>query len=47
MGPLLVGIGMDRFGADKMALIISLFFVAFLPMPLVSYLRSRRQFTRA
>ena len=47
MGPLLVGIGMDRFGADKMALIISVFFIAFLPMPLVSYLRSRRPFTRA
>lgn len=47
MGPLLVGVGMDRLGADRMALIVSLFFVAFLPMPLISYLRSRRRLTRA
>ena len=42
LGPLLVGIGMDQFGADKMAFIIFLFFALFLPMPVVSYLRSRR-----
>jgi MFS family permease len=42
LGPLLAGIGMDRFGADKMAFIIFLFFALFLPMPVVSYLRSRR-----
>ena len=42
LGPLLVGIGMDQFGADKMAFIIFLFFALFLPMPVASYLRSRR-----
>ena len=42
LGPLLVGIGMDRFGADRMAFIIFLFFAVFTPMPLVSFLRSRR-----
>jgi MFS family permease len=42
LGPLLVGIGMDQFGVDKMAFIIFLFFALFLPMPVVSYLRSRR-----
>ncbi len=42
LGPLLVGIGMDRFGAESMAFIVFLFFAAFLPMPLVSFLRSRR-----
>lgn len=42
LGPLLVGIGMDRFGADQMAFIIFLFFALFLPMPVLSYLRSRR-----
>ena len=42
LGPLLVGIGMDQFGADKMAFIIFLFFALFFPMPVVSYLRSRR-----
>ena len=42
LGPLLVGIGMDQIGADKMAFIIFLFFALFLPMPVVSFLRSRR-----
>jgi len=42
LGPLLVGIGMDQFGADRMALIIFGFFALFLPMPVISYLRSRR-----
>lgn len=42
LGPLLVGMGMDRFGADRMALIIFAFFALFLPLPVVSYLRARR-----
>jgi MFS family permease len=42
LGPLLVGIGMDRFGADQMAFIIFGFFALFLPMPIISFLRSRR-----
>jgi MFS family permease len=45
LGPLLVGIGMDRFGADKMAFIIFLFFAAFLPMPVFSFFRQRRSFS--
>lgn len=42
LGPLLVGIGMDHFGAGQMAYIIFAFFALFLPMPVISYLRSRR-----
>jgi len=43
LGPLLVGIGMDRFGADKMALVISLFYLLYLPLPIISLSRSRYQ----
>ena len=39
LGPLLVGVGMDRFGAPSMALIILAFYAVFLPMPILSYLR--------
>jgi MFS family permease len=42
LGPLLVGIGMDRFGAEQMALLIVLFYALYLPLPVVGYLRSRR-----
>jgi len=41
LGPLLVGIGMDRFGSDRMALIIFAFFALFLPLPVASYFRTR------
>jgi len=41
LGPLLAGVGMDRFGADRMPFIIFGFFAFFLPLPLFSYLRSR------
>jgi MFS family permease len=43
MGPLLTGVGMDRFGADRMALILFLMFALFLPLPVVSWLRSKRK----
>lgn len=42
LGPLFTGIGMDRYGADTMALIICGFYVLFLPFPIVSLLRQRR-----
>ena len=42
LGPLLVGIGMDRLGEDRMPGILLVFFALFLPMPLISFLRSRR-----
>jgi MFS family permease len=42
LGPLIVGIGMDQLGADKMPFIILCFFALFLPFPLASYLRNRR-----
>jgi MFS family permease len=42
LGPLLTGIGMDRLGADSMALVILAFYVLFLPMPVVSLIRYRR-----
>ena len=41
IGPLLVGAGMDRFGTDQMAFLILLIFAAYLPFPLVSWVRSR------
>ena len=43
LGPLLVGVGMDRFGAGTMALVICLFYILFLPLPVASFLRSRHQ----
>jgi MFS family permease len=42
LGPLLVGVGMDRFGADQMPFIVFGFFALFLPLPVISYLRARR-----
>ena len=39
LGPLLVGIGMDWFGAESMPYLILGFFALFLPMPVVSYFR--------
>jgi len=42
IGPFLVGAGMDRFGADRMMLIIFCFFAAYLPLPLTAWLRSMR-----
>ena len=45
IGPLLVGIGMDWLGADRMATIILLMFAAYLPLPVASYLRRRLERT--
>ncbi|MFC1720620.1 hypothetical protein ACFL00_05790, partial [Pseudomonadota bacterium] len=42
LGPLLVGAGMDRFGADQMPFIVFGFFALFLPLPVISYFRARR-----
>lgn len=41
LGPLLVGIGMDRLGAGWMPFIVLAMFAVFLPLPLGSYLRAR------
>jgi MFS family permease len=41
IGPLLVGAGMDRFGTDRMALLILLIFALYLPLPVVGWYRSR------
>jgi MFS family permease len=41
LGPLLVGLGMDRWGSESMAPVIFAFYLVFLPLPLVSYLRRR------
>jgi MFS family permease len=43
IGPLMVGIGMDLYGPDKMALVVFLFYALYLPMPLVSYLHRRNR----
>jgi len=41
LGPLLVGIGMDWLGPQYMPFLVLMFFAAFLPMPVISYIRSR------
>ena len=40
LGPLLVGIGMDRFGNGSMVVIIVAIFAVYLPLPVISWLRS-------
>ncbi len=40
LGPLLVGTGMDRFGNGSMVYIIFAIFAVYLPLPVVSWLRS-------
>lgn len=42
IGPLLVGVGMDRFGSERMPLIILLLFAIYLPLPVFSWYRGRR-----
>jgi MFS family permease len=42
LGPLLVGIGMDRFGNGSMVYIIFAIFAIYLPLPVVAWLRSLR-----
>ena len=42
IGPLLVGLGMDRFGGDRMPLVILLLFALYLPLPLASWYRGRQ-----
>jgi predicted MFS family arabinose efflux permease len=42
LGPLLVGIGMDRLGNESMILIIFAIFTIYLPLPAVAWLRSIR-----
>lgn len=43
LGPLLVGIGMDRLGAGRMALIIAVFFAVYLPVPVATWLRRQSE----
>lgn len=42
LGPLLAGAGMDLLGSDRLALILALFLVVYLPLPLASFLRRRK-----
>jgi MFS family permease len=42
LGPLIAGIAMDQYGADKLALIIFVFFALYLPMPIISLVRSKK-----
>lgn len=42
LGPLLVGIGMDRFGNGSMVYIIFVLFAIYLPLPVVAWWRSLR-----
>jgi len=41
IGPLVVGAGMDRWGADRMALLIMALMLVYLPLPLASWYRGR------
>lgn len=43
LGPLLAGIGMDRFGTAKLGIILCLFFALFLPLPVSSWIRNKRK----
>jgi MFS family permease len=43
IGPLLVGAGMDSFGAERMMLTIFCFFAIYLPLPVVAWIRSARR----
>ncbi len=43
LGPLLVGIGMDRFGSESMVLIIFAIFAVYLPLPVAAGLRLRHR----
>jgi MFS family permease len=43
VGPLLVGVGMDRYGANNMPYLIFLLFVIFLPLPLAVWVRSMKR----
>jgi MFS family permease len=42
IGPLLVGLGMDQYGGESMALIIFALFALYLPLPLASWYRGRQ-----
>lgn len=42
LGPLLVGIGMDKLGSGSMVMIIFAMFAVYLPLPVVAWLRSIR-----
>ena len=41
IGPMISGIGMDRFGAGSLAWIAAAFFIIFLPFPVVAWLRDK------
>jgi MFS family permease len=45
LGPLLVGVGMDRFGNGSMVFIIFAIFAVYLPLPVIAWLRSVRHQT--
>ncbi len=42
LGPLVVGLGMDWLGDERMALIIAALFAAYLPLPVISWYRGRK-----
>ena len=43
IGPLLVGLGMDWFGAEYMALILFAIFIPYLPVPVIAWVRSLKR----
>jgi MFS family permease len=42
VGPLLVGVGMDQLGVERMTTVIFVFFLVYLPLPAWSWFRSIR-----
>jgi MFS family permease len=42
VGPLVVGLGMDWQGEERMALIIAVLFLLYLPLPVVGWYRNRK-----
>jgi MFS family permease len=42
LGPLVVGLGMDWLGDERMALIIAALFAVYLPLPVISWYRGRK-----
>jgi MFS family permease len=43
LGPLIAGIGMDRFGDERLALIVFAFFALYLPLPVLAYMRKKME----
>lgn len=43
IGPLVVGVGMDQLGVDQMTIVIFAFFLVYLPLPALAWIKSARK----